>query len=110
VIPSQAVSLLRTKQIVMVQTQPGLFERRDVTLSYQSPKETVVSSGLEAGEQVVSQNMLLLAREFRSAQDDALPASALEKKEPVAPAKNAQAATKTTADPKADMKPVQAKP
>jgi len=110
VIPSQAVSLLGAKQTVMVQTQPGVFERRDVTLSYQGPKETVVSSGLEAGEQVVSENMLLLAREFRSAQDDARPAAGLDKKEPVAQSDKAQAATKTIADIKADMKPAQAKP
>jgi len=110
VIPSQAVSLLGAKQTVMVQTQPGVFERRDVTLSYQGPKETVVSSGLEAGEQVVSENMLLLAREFRSAQDDARPAAGLDKKEPVAQSDKAQAATKTIADLKADMKPAQAKP
>ena len=74
VIPSQAVSLLGAKHTVMVQTQPGVFESRDVTLSYQGPRETVVSSGLEAGEQVVSENMLLLVREFRIAQSDAKPA------------------------------------
>ena len=110
VIPSQAVSLLGAKQTVMVQTQPGVFERRDVTLSYQGPKETVVSSGLEAGEQVVSENMLLLAREFRSAQDDARPAAGLDKKEPVSQPDKAQAATKTIADLKGDMKPAQVKP
>ena len=110
VIPSQAVSLLGAKQTVMVQTQPGVFERRDVTLSYQGPKDTVVSSGLEAGEQVVSENMLLLAREFRSVQDDARPASALDKKEPVIPSNIGQTATKTTAGVQAGMKPTQAKP
>ena len=76
VIPSQAVSLLGTKHTVMVQTQPGVFESREVGLSYQGPKETVVSRGLEAGEQVVTENMLLLVREFRVAQSDAKPAQA----------------------------------
>ena len=75
VVPSQAVSLLGTKHTVMVQTQPGVFESREVGLSYQGPKETVVSRGLEAGEQVVTENMLLLVREFRIAQSDAKPAS-----------------------------------
>jgi cobalt-zinc-cadmium efflux system membrane fusion protein len=70
-VPSQAVSLLGTKHTVMVQTQPGVFESREVGLSYQGPKETVVSRGLEVGEQIVSENMLLLAREFRIAQSDA---------------------------------------
>ena len=73
-IPSQAVSLLGAKHSVMVQTQPGVFESRLVSLSYQGPKDTVVSSGLEAGDQVVSENMLLLVREFRVAQSDAKPA------------------------------------
>lgn len=76
VIPSQAVSLLGTKHTVMVQTQPGVFESREVGLSYQGPKETVVSSGLEAGEQVVTENVLLLVREFRIAQSDAKPVKA----------------------------------
>jgi cobalt-zinc-cadmium efflux system membrane fusion protein len=110
VIPSQAVSLLGAKQTVMVQTQPGVFERREVTLSYQGPKDTVVSSGLEAGEQVVSENMLLLAREFRSAQDDARPAAVLDKKEPAVLSNIGLKATKTVADLKGDMKAAQAKP
>ncbi len=76
VIPSQAVSLLGTKHTVMVQVQPGVFESRDVTLSYQGPRDSMVSNGLEAGEQVVSENMLLLVRGFRIAQSDAKPAQA----------------------------------
>ena len=75
VVPSQAVSLLGSKHSVMVQTQPGVFESRDVALGYQGPKETVVARGLEAGEQVVTENMLLLVREFRLAQGDAKPAA-----------------------------------
>ncbi len=110
VIPSQAVSLLGARQTVMVQTQPGVFERRDVTLSYQGPRETVVSSGLEAGEQVVSENMLLLAREFRSAQDDAQPAASLDKKMPVAQSNQTQAAPNTIANVTAATKPGQTKP
>ena len=75
VVPSQAVSLLGARHTVMVQVQPGVFETREVQLSYQGPRETVVSQGLEAGEQIVSENMLLLAREFRTAQDEAQPAA-----------------------------------
>jgi cobalt-zinc-cadmium efflux system membrane fusion protein len=80
VIPSQAVSLLGAKHTVLVQVQPGVFETREISVSYQGPRETVVSRGLEAGEQVVSENMLLLAREFRTAQDDARPATGADKK------------------------------
>lgn len=80
VIPSQAVSLIAGKHTVLVQVQPGVFETREVFLSYQGPRETVVSRGLEAGEQVVNENMLLLARQFRNAQEDARPAAAADKK------------------------------
>lgn len=99
VIPSQAVSLLGAKHTVLVQVQPGVFESREVTLSYQGPRETVVSSGLEAGEQVVSENMLLLARVFRNAQEEARPAGNPGKKVPTAPTDNPQAATKSIAAP-----------
>ena len=106
VIPSQAVSLLGTKHTVMVQTAVGVFESRGVTLGYQGPRETVVSNGLEAGEQVVSENMLLLVREFRIAQSDAKPAT----KTPAAESNQAQAATKSVADIDTNNKPNQAKP
>ena len=70
VVPAQAVALSGTQHSVMVQVQPGVFETRVVRLSYQGPKEAVISSGLEVGEKVVSDNLLLLARQFRMAQDD----------------------------------------
>jgi membrane fusion protein, heavy metal efflux system len=115
VIPSQAVSLLGSKHTVMVQSSPGVFEQREITMSYQGPKETVVSSGLEAGEQVVSENMLLLVREFRIAQSDAKPvAKPAEKpekqalKEPVAQSNKALAAPTNVANPV--MAASQAKP
>jgi membrane fusion protein, heavy metal efflux system len=101
VVPSQAVTLLGAKHSVLVQVQPGVFEPREVDLSYQGPRETVVSRGLEAGEQVVSENTLLLAREFRSAQNDARPATGLDKKAAPAQEPRAQAATKSIAIPAA---------
>ncbi len=97
VIPSQAVSLLGAKHTVMVQVQPGVFESREVTLSYQGPREAVVSQGLEAGDQVVSENMLLLAHQFRVTQDEARPNNISEQKGAAAPAKTAPEATKTVA-------------
>ena len=74
VIPAQAVSLRGAQHTVLVQVQPGVFETREVVLSYEGPREVVVSRGLEVGEQVVSENMLLLARQFRMAQEEARPA------------------------------------
>ena len=75
-VPASAVLLDGTRHSVFVQTQPGIFESRDVELGYQGPREVVVSRGLEVGEQVVSNNVLLLARQFRLAQEEAKPAEA----------------------------------
>lgn len=105
VVPSQAVSLLGARHRVMVQVQPGVFESREVTLSYQGPKETVVSSGLEAGEQIVSENMLLLARAFRVAQNDAKTDDTPDKSNALDPSTRLPAASGSAA-PKA----IQAKP
>ncbi len=70
-IPAQAVSLRGAQHTVIVQVQPGIFEAREVKLAYEGPREVIVSRGLEVGEQVVTDNMLLLARQFRLAQDEA---------------------------------------
>ena len=68
VIPSQAVTLRANGQhSVMMQVQPGVFEPRQVKLGYQGPREVVVTQGLEAGDQVVSENGLLLVRQYRIA-------------------------------------------
>lgn len=108
VIPSQAVSLLGAKHTVLVQVQPGVFETREISVSYQGPRETVVSRGLEAGEQVVSENMLLLAREFRTAQEDARPVAGTERKAVEASAK--PASTASAAAPMTTASGAQAKP
>ena len=119
-IPSQAVSLLGSTHIVMVQTQPGVFESRQINLAYQGPRDTVVSSGLEVGEQVVSENMLLLVREFKIAQSDAKPASKTTEKpekpekqtpkEPMAQSNRAPTTPNTVAKPSATTASSQAKP
>jgi len=70
-VPAQAVALRGSSHWVMVQVQPGVFEPRDVTLAWLGPREALVKSGLEAGEQVVSENMLLVARQYRIAQEAA---------------------------------------
>ena len=71
VIPTSSITLRGAKHWLFVQVQPGIFEPREVTLGYEGPKEVVVSRGLEVGERVVSENVLLLARAFRLAADDA---------------------------------------
>jgi membrane fusion protein, heavy metal efflux system len=68
-IPSQAVALQGERHSVIVQVSPGVFEPREVTLGYQGPREVLVTRGLAAGEQVVSENMLLLQRQYRMIQE-----------------------------------------
>ena len=67
VIPAAAALLQGAQHWVFVQTRPGEFEPRRIELSYEGSREVVVSEGLQAGEQVVSENALLLARQFRLA-------------------------------------------
>ncbi len=63
-IPASAVVLRGAQHTVYVQTSPGIFEPRDVRISYQDSKLAVVARGLEAGDKVVSENVLLLERQF----------------------------------------------
>jgi cobalt-zinc-cadmium efflux system membrane fusion protein len=75
-IPASAVMLGPTGHYVFLRTQPGVFEPRDVKLGYQGAAQVIVSSGLEVGDAVVSTNTLLLARQFRLADDQPSPAVA----------------------------------
>lgn len=70
-VPATAVFLRGNQHYVFVQSQPGVFEPRDVKVSYEGVKYVLLSEGLKSGEQVVVQNGLLLARELRIAQDAA---------------------------------------
>lgn len=70
-VPATAVFLRGNQHYVFVQSAPGMFAPRDVKVSYEGPKTVLLSQGLKEGEQVVSQNGLLLARELRIAQEAA---------------------------------------
>lgn len=71
VVPSSAVVLRNAQHVVFVQTAPGVFEPRNIRLTFQDSKMAVVSRGLEVGDKVVSDNTLLLARQFALSQDNA---------------------------------------
>lgn len=71
VVPASAITLNGAKHWLFVRTGSGVFEPREVTLGYEGSKVVVVSRGLEVGDQVVSDNVLLLARAFRIAQNEA---------------------------------------
>jgi cobalt-zinc-cadmium efflux system membrane fusion protein len=74
IVPATAVFLRGTRHWVFVETGPGTFEPREVELGHEGAQESLVSTGLSASDVVVSQNGLLLAREFRIAEDAARPA------------------------------------
>lgn len=70
-VPASAVLLFGAKHRVFVQTEPGVFAPREVTLGYEGPQEVLVTKGLAVGDTVVSENTLLLARQLRSAREAA---------------------------------------
>ena len=72
-VPASAALLFGAKHQVYVQTAAGTFEPREVTLGHEGAKEVLVTSGLKAGEKVVSDNTLLLARQLRAASEAAKP-------------------------------------
>lgn len=70
-VPAAAVFLRGKQQYVFVQTAPGVFAPREVHVVHEGSQTVWVGEGLQAGEQVVVQNGLLLARELRLAQETA---------------------------------------
>jgi cobalt-zinc-cadmium efflux system membrane fusion protein len=70
-IPASALILRGAQHTVLVEAQPGVFEPREVQIGWSGAKDVIVSRGLEAGEMVVSENTLLLARLLRLAQEAA---------------------------------------
>jgi membrane fusion protein, heavy metal efflux system len=83
-VPATAALLNGAKHFVFVQSTAGVFEPREVDLGFEGPKVVLVIKGLAAGESVVSENTLLLARLWRMSRDNA----------PQAPASKASEATK----------------
>ena len=74
-VPSRAVQLRGSQYWTYVQKEPGVFEGRKISIGYEGLDKVLVTNGLKDGELVVSDNGLLLAREFRNAQDSAKPQS-----------------------------------
>ncbi len=70
-VPASAVFLRGQAHYVFVQSSAGVFEPRDVTVRVDGTHQVLLGQGLQAGEQVVVQNGLLLARELRLAQEAA---------------------------------------
>ncbi len=70
-VPASAVQLRGAEHWAYVQTEAGVYEPRRVKLGYEGIHEVLVVDGVQAGELVVKDNGLLLAREFRIAQENA---------------------------------------
>jgi len=71
-VPSSAVQLRGNEHWAYVQTEAGVYEPRRVKLGYEGIHEVLVVQGIQAGDMVVKDNGLLLAREFRIAKENAL--------------------------------------
>ncbi|WP_404301069.1 efflux RND transporter periplasmic adaptor subunit [Alicycliphilus denitrificans] len=71
VVPASAVVLGNNRHSVFVEREAGVFEPRSVTLGHEGPRDVIIASGLQAGEKVVTQNVLLLARQFQAMAQDA---------------------------------------
>ncbi len=71
VVPAEAVTLTGATHTVYVQREAGVFEPRTVTLGHEGPRDAIVATGLSAGDKVVTQNVLLLARQFQMLAEDA---------------------------------------
>jgi len=70
-VPATATLLNGAKHFVFVQSAAGVFEQREVELGFEGPKFVLITKGLAVGESVVSENMLLLARLWRTSQGNA---------------------------------------
>ncbi|MEY4726397.1 MAG: hypothetical protein RLZ36_1024 [Pseudomonadota bacterium] len=70
-VPASSVQLRGTEHWAYVQTEVGVFEPRQVKLGYEGTQQVLIVDGVKAGEWVVKDNSLLLAREFRIAQENA---------------------------------------
>jgi cobalt-zinc-cadmium efflux system membrane fusion protein len=70
-VPASSVQLRGAEHWAYVQTEAGVYEPRRVKLGYQGIKEVLIVDGVQAGELIVKDNGLLLAREFRIAQENA---------------------------------------
>ena len=88
-IPANAALLYGAKHRVFVQSVANTFEPREVELGHEGPKNVVVTKGLSAGDMVVSENTLLLARLWRSSQDNASGVSTSPQSAASTPAANA---------------------
>jgi Cu(I)/Ag(I) efflux system membrane fusion protein len=91
IIPAAAVMYTGTRQVVWVESGPGVFQTRDVKTGVRSGKEVQILSGLKAGEKVATTGGYLIDSEAqlsRGAEVTEKPSAATVKPD-VTPAKQA---------------------
>ncbi len=69
-VPATAVQFRGSEHWAYIQTEPSVFEPRRVKLGYEGSQEVLIIDGVKPGEKIVKENALLLAREFRIAQEE----------------------------------------
>jgi membrane fusion protein, heavy metal efflux system len=97
VIPANAIVLQGAIHTVYLQISAGVFEPREVKISYQDSKIAVVAKGLETNDKVVTDNVLLLARQFQLSSDDQGEKAPAATTTPTAPNATTDAAAKKVA-------------
>ncbi len=70
-VPATAVFLIGNEHMVFIKKQPGVYESKVVKIAYEGRQQVVLESGVDVGDNVVSQNALLLAKELMNAQEEA---------------------------------------
>ncbi|MFM1940455.1 MAG: hypothetical protein RLY32_2197 [Pseudomonadota bacterium] len=68
-VSSSAVFLKGMQHAVFVSSKPGSFVLREVDVAELGPARTLIRSGLQVGEKIVTQNALLLLKEIKFAED-----------------------------------------
>ena len=81
VVPRNAVLMAGSNSVVYVETEPGRFEIRPVTLGPLTPKTAVILRGVKAGEKVATSGNFLIDSQMQLAGNPSLidPARAIQK-------------------------------
>ena len=74
VVPAGAVMDTGIRQVVWVESRPGVFVPRDVKIGVRSSKEVQILSGLKAGEKVAATGGYLIDSEAQLSRGSAMPA------------------------------------
>ncbi len=89
VVPRTAVLMAGDNSVVYIETEPGVFELREVTLGAMTKDDAVVESGVEAGESVATDGNFLIDSQMQLAGKPSLMDPSKTVSEATVPAKEA---------------------